>query len=161
MSNLFDLSQNYKQIYDLISEGEEAEVYLDTLESIDDAIEEKADGYAGVIRQLKSDNDGLTNEIKRLQDRKKSNENGINRLKENLQLMMQQTGKTKFKTNLNTFGIQKNPSSLNILDEKKIPKKYFIEQEPKLNSQILKKEIKDGIEIEGAELVQTESLRIR
>lgn len=161
MSNLFDLSQNYKQIYDLISEGEEAEVYLDTLESIDDAIEEKADGYAGVIRQLKSDNDGLTNEIKRLQDRKKSNDNGINRLKENLQLMMQQTGKTKFKTNLNTFGIQKNPASLKILDEKKIPKKYFIEQEPKLNSQILKKEIKDGIEIEGAELVQTESLRIR
>lgn len=161
MSNLFDLTQNYKQIYDLISEGEEAEVYLDTLESIDDAIEEKADGYAGVIRQLKSDNDGLTNEIKRLLDRKKANENGINRLKENLQLMMQQTGKTKFKTNLNTFGIQKNPASLNILDEKKIPKKYFIEQEPKLNSQILKKEIKDGIEIEGAELVQTESLRIR
>lgn len=161
MSNLFDLSQNYKQIYDLISEGEEAEVYLDTLESIDDAIEEKADGYAGVIRQLKSDNDGLTNEIKRLQDRKKSNDNGISRLKENLQLMMQQTGKTKFKTNLNTFGIQKNPASLKILDEKKIPKKYFIEQEPKLNSQILKKEIKDGIEIEGAELVQTESLRIR
>ena len=161
MSNLFDLTQNYKQIYDLISEGEEAEVYLDTLESIDDAIEEKADGYAGVIRQLESDNDGLTKEIKRLQDRKKSNDNGISRLKENLQLMMEQTGKTKFKTNRNTFRISKNPASLKILDEKKIPKKYFIEQEPKLNSQILKKEIKDGIEIEGAELVQTESLRIR
>ena len=161
MSNLFDLSQNYKQIYDLISEGEESEVYIDTLDSVDEAIEDKADGYAGVIRQLESDNDGLTKEIKRLQDRKKSNDNGISRLKENLQLMMEQTGKTKFKTNRNTFGIQKNPASLKILDEKKIPKKYFIEQEPKLNSQILKKEIKDGIEIEGAELVQTESLRIR
>lgn len=161
MSNLFDLTQNYKQVYDLISEGEESEVYIDTLDSVDEAIEDKADGYAGVIRQLESDNDGLTKEIKRLQDRKKSNDNGISRLKENLQLMMQQTGKTKFKTNLNAFGIQKNPASLNILDEKKIPKKYFIEQEPKLNSQILKKEIKDGVEIEGAELVQTESLRIR
>ncbi|MCZ2499788.1 hypothetical protein GN316_24415, partial [Xylophilus sp. Kf1] len=44
MSNLFELKDSYQQVYDLIVEQEDEQILKDTLESINDAIEEKADG---------------------------------------------------------------------------------------------------------------------
>lgn len=162
MTNLFDLSTNYQQVYDLISSGEDESIYLDTLESINEALEDKADSYVGVIKSLEADNDAITKEIKRLQERKQANTNGIKRLKESLQLAMETTGKTKFKTSTNSFGIQKNAPSLKIaVDESTLPDNYFSEQQPKLDRNRLKDDLKNGIEINGVELVQTESLRIR
>lgn len=159
--NLYDLSTNYQQVYDMISQGEDSEVYLDTLDSLNDSIEDKADNYTKVIRQLEGDNEVIKKEIERLQARKKANENGIRNMKGNLQLSMEMTGKTVFKTATNSYGIQNNPPKVEITDEQRIPKKYFIEQKPKLNKQILKQDMKDGQEIDGVQFVQTKSLRIR
>lgn len=44
---------------------------------------------------------------------------------------MQLTGKTKFKTELFSFGIQKNPPAVVIDNEEDIPKEYYIPQDPK------------------------------
>ena len=41
MSNLFELKDNYQQVYDLIAEQEDEQILKDTLASINDAIEEK------------------------------------------------------------------------------------------------------------------------
>lgn len=93
MSNLFELKDSYQQVYDLIVEQEDEQILKDTLESINDAIEEKADGYVAVIKSLESDNNAIDEEIKRLRQRKNSNQNGVKRLKESLQEVMEQTGK--------------------------------------------------------------------
>ena len=45
MSSLFILKDNYKQIYELIAEQEDEQILKDTLDSINDALEDKADGY--------------------------------------------------------------------------------------------------------------------
>ena len=74
---------------------------------------------------------------------------------------MQQTGKTKFKTNLFSFGIQKNPASVNITDVYAVPTQFREVQEPKLNKTAILEALKNGEEIAGAEIVQGESLRIR
>ena len=74
---------------------------------------------------------------------------------------MKMTGKTKFKSGMFNFSIQKNPASVNITDERIIPEDYLIPQPPKVNNTTLKKALKDGIEVPGAELKQTEGLRIR
>ena len=98
MPSLFDLSVTHQQVYDLIAEQEDEQILKDTLESINDAIEDKADGYVAVIRTLESDNKTIDEEIKRLRQRKTSNQNGVKRLKESLQEVMEKTGKVKFKT---------------------------------------------------------------
>lgn len=85
MSNLFELKDNYQQVYDLIAEQEDEQILKDTLASINDAIEEKADGYVAVIKSLEADNNAIDEEIKRLRQRKTSNQNGVKRLKESLQ----------------------------------------------------------------------------
>ncbi|MDK7194617.1 siphovirus Gp157 family protein, partial [Lactobacillus gasseri] len=98
MSNLFELSTNYQQIYNLISEQENELILKDTLASINDALENKADSYVAIIKSLEADNKVIDEEIKRLRQRKSTNENGIKRLKESLQQAMEETGKEKFKT---------------------------------------------------------------
>lgn len=161
MPSLFDLSTDYQQLYDLITEQEDEQILKDTLASINDAIEDKADGYVAVIKTLEGDNKAIDEEIKRLRQRKTSNQNGVKRLKESLQEVMEQTGKEKFKTALNSYSIANNPPSLDITDESLIPKQYYIEQQPKLDKKELLKVVKDGLEIEGVELKQSRSLRVR
>lgn len=161
MSSLFILKDNYKQIYDLIAEQEDEQILKDTLDSINDALEDKADGYVAVIKSLETDNIAIDEEIKRLKQRKTSNENGIKRLKETLQQVMEETGKEKFKTALNSYSISNNPPSLEVKDKNVVPKEFFTEQEPKLNKKELLKAVKEGLEIEGIELKQSRSLRVR
>lgn len=161
MASLFDLSTDYKQVYDLIAEQEDEQILKDTLASINDAIEDKADGYVAVIKTLEGDNKAIDEEIKRLRQRKTSNQNGVKRLKESLQEVMEQTGKEKFKTALNTYSIANNPPSIEVINESLIPKSYWVEQAPKLNKKEMLSDIKNGVEIKGAEVVQTRSLRVR
>lgn len=161
MSTLFNLTDNYKQVYELIAQQGDEDVLNDTLASINDALEDKADGYVSVIKSLENDNKAIDEEIKRLQQRKTTNKNGIDRLKESLKESMVATGKTKFKTALNSYNIQNNPQSLNVIDEKNIPKDFWLSQAPKLDKKALLKHIKDSNEIEGVEIKQTQSLRVR
>lgn len=161
MSTLFNLTDNYKQVYDLIAEQGDEQALNDTLESINDALEDKADGYVSVIKSLESDNKAIDDEIKRLQQRKTTNKNGIDRLKESLKVYMEATGKTKFKTALNSYNIQNNPPSLNVIEEKHIPSDFWLSQAPKLDKKALLKHIKENDDVDGVEIKQTKSLRVR
>ncbi|MGQ5218500.1 siphovirus Gp157 family protein [Staphylococcus equorum] len=161
MSTLFNLTDNYKQVYDLIAEQGDEQLLNDTLDSINDALEDKADGYVSVIKSLESDNKAIDDEIKRLQQRKTTNKNGIDRLKESLKASMESTGKTKFKTALNSYNIQNNPPSLNVIEEKHIPSDFWLSQAPKLDKKALLKHIKENDDVDGVKIKQTQSLRVR
>ncbi|MGS0657086.1 siphovirus Gp157 family protein [Staphylococcus arlettae] len=161
MSTLFNLTDDYKQVYDLIAEQGDEQVLNDTLSSINDALEDKADGYVAVIKTLEGDNKAIDDEIKRLQQRKTTNKNGIDRLKESLKEAMETTGKTKFKTALNSYTIASNAPSKDITDLKLIPDEYWVSQAPKINSKLLLDDLKAGKEIPGVELKRTQSLRVR
>ncbi|GAA6817899.1 hypothetical protein HpBTM60_04730 [Helicobacter pylori] len=161
MTTLFNLTDKYKQVYDLIAEQGDEQALNDTLASIKDALEDKADGYVAIIKTLEGDNKAIDDEIKRLQQRKTTNKNGIDRLKESLKEAMETTGKTKFKTALNSYTIANNPPSKDVIDEKLIPKDYWVSQAPKINSKLLLDDLKAGKEIPGAELKRTQSLRVR
>ena len=161
MSNIYELSENYRQVFDAIANGEDDQVYLDTLEAINDSIEDKADNYMRVIKNSEADIEALDKEIKRLQEKKKVLSNGVKRMKESLQEAMERTNKLAFKTTLFSYAIQNNAPSLDNLDIDKIPKKYFVDQEPKLDKKSLLNDLKEGQEINGATMKQTKSLRVR
>lgn len=156
---LYDLSQNYRQVLDLIEEGDER--FLDTLESIDEAIEDKVENYGKLIKSVEAGIEGLKAEEKRLAERRKFMENSVKRMKENVEQSMISTGKKKIKGPLFTFTIQKNPPSVEVIEERHIPQGFWIPQEPKLNKKELLEELKLGHEVPGVELKQSESLRIR
>lgn len=158
--NLYELKENYLKVLELIEAGEEG--LEDTLESINDAIEIKADGYARIIKNLEGSVTALKAEIDRMTDRKKSIENNIERLKENLKNAMIATGKEKIKTDLFNVTVVNNPVAVNVIDEKLIPEEYFkVEIIRKLDKLSLRDAIKNGEEIQGAELMQGKGLRIK
>lgn len=152
------------EILELLTMAEDSELdqkmIRDTMEGLDFEFEEKAEAYAKVVKTLEMDIAGLDEEIQRMTKRKATIKNNIDRLKRSLEGAMIATGKRKFKTSLFGFGIQKNPPSLNVLDESKIPKEFWIEQQPKLDKKAALAYVKEN-KVDWAELSQTESLRIR
>lgn len=165
MNSLYELTSDWLQLYAMMDDPDiDEDTVLDTIEGIDGEIEVKADSYAKVIAQLNADAEALKKESERLNKRRTTIENNITRLKSALQMAMQATGKTKFKTELFSFGIQKNPPSV-IMDEpyiENIPEEYLIPQEPKIDRAKIKEDLKAGKNLEGlAHLEQSESLRIR
>jgi len=159
MATLYELTGQYRELLEL-AESEELDKQLiaDTLEGLDGEIEIKADGYAKVIRELEGKTAVLKDEIDRLSKRKSVIENNIKNLKQALETAMRATGKTKFKTELFSFNIQKNPARLVITGE--VPEEFLIPQEPKVDNKAIKELLKQQ-ELPFAYLEQSESLRIR
>lgn len=158
---LYELSNSYQLLLDALANEEVApEDVSDTLESITDAIEVKAEGYAAVIKTLEAESAALKVEKDRIAKRQTSLDNNAKRLKQHLQDELTKVDMKKVKGNLFTVSIQKNPASLKV-DVDKLPEQYFVPQPPKPDNASVKEALKNGENVEGAELVQTESLRIR
>lgn len=160
MSTLYELTNQYQQLLELESEIDE-QTFIDTLQSIDEAIEDKAENLAKVIKEMEATITTIANEVNRLQSKKQVVANRVSNLKTYLQGEMEKVNKTKIKGELFTVNIQNNPPSLKVDSADKIPKSFYIEQEPTLDKKALKEAVKNGEVIEGVELKQTRSLRIR
>lgn len=154
---LYELTTAYNELLDIDIEPEQLQEHLKNLE---DAIEDKADNIAKVLAELQGDIDTIKKEEDRLYKRRKQFEDRQVFLKNYLQEAMYAVDKTKFKTQLHTFSIQKNPPTLYIIDESKIPEDFY-KIERKLNRTQFKDAIKNGYYTDIAELRQTEGLRIR
>ena len=161
MATLYELTEEYRQLLEMMEDDSvDPEVLQDTLEGVDGEIEAKADNCAKLIRELNGVASVINEEIERLKARKDVISNNADRVKKYLEKAMIDTGKRKFKTALFGFNIQKNPASVVVDQEDKIPEEYWIKQDPKLNKALLKKWLKDNPE-DFAHLEQSEGLRIR
>lgn len=161
MGTLYELKSEYLQLRDMAGDPDiSPEALRDTMDAINGELEDKADGYARVIRELEAEEAGLDAEIKRLQARKSAVSGNKRRIKDALESAMRETGKLKFKTALFSFGIQRNPPSVAILSEN-IPLDYLVVPEPQPDKKRILAELKAGATFDWAELRQTEALRIR
>lgn len=156
---LYELTENYRKVSEM--EDLDEITLKDTLDSIQEDIETKIQNIAFVIKEKKADLTAIEETIKTLQKRKTSTEKTISHLQEYSQNAMEVTNTQKIKTPLITVWIQDNKESVNITDEDKLNKKYLVEQPFKPDKKLLLADLKEGKEVEGAEIQQTRSLRIR
>ena len=164
MLKLYEIAQEYMQLCEIVEDTDvDEQVFEDTLAGIEAELEEKADAYAVILANLDNDTEKIDKEIERLTKIKKILKSRSDFLKRNITNNMLLMNKKKFKTDIHSYSISKNAPSLNILDEAKIPEKYMIAQEPKLDRKALLSDVKaNPEEFNGiAETKQTESLRIR
>jgi len=158
---LYELTQNYINLQDLLEDETIGQDIIEAaMKEVGEDIEEKAQNYAVIIKNLEAEAEALEKEEKRLAARKSSLRNRNKILKDNLENSMKAIGKTKFKTNLFSFNIGKNPPSVNIDDENLIPDQYIVYTKSAAKKAMLD-DIKQGVIIPGVSLKQTESLRIR
>ena len=161
MATLYELTGQYLEVLEMAEDKNDATVIIDTLEAIGGEIEDKADGYAKVLRELDGKVAMIDEEIARLQSMKKTINNNMKHIKGNLEKSMIVTGKRKFKTSLFSFGIQKNPASVTVLNADAIPAQFWKQQDPVLDKKGLLAYLKENGNTDYAELTQSESLRIR
>lgn len=160
--NIFELSAAKREILEQIEDGTlTAEQAFDTLESIDESLEDKYDGYAAIDASLKLDEEALASEIKRLQARKTAIANERKRLRNNVLASLEALDMKRLKTNRFTISRMQRKAYV-ITDEEALPAKYrkreFIET---IDKKAVEQDLKDGVEVEGAEIQDTQALQIR
>lgn len=165
MSRLYELTEQYEDILNMLYDGQtDEQLIFDTLESMEGEIEDKADNYAKLIKTMQSDAEMIKLEEERLYNRRKALENRAVTLKNTLQSNLEFIGKTKFKTVLFSFNVQANGGKqpLEITDNLgDIPGKYLIPQPPVPDNEAIRQLLTEK-EVEWAHLKpRGQSLRIR
>lgn len=165
MSSLYELTGYYAMLQNMLEDEEMSDEEIsDRLKDLNDEIEMKADNYAKMIRNFETSLEGIKIEAKRLSERKSKLEANIKRLKDDLQTAMITTGKTKFKTDLFSFGIQKNGGALPVIvdvDTSELPDDLVIVSE-KPDLKAIEKYIKETGDVTFAHFGERgESLRIK
>ena len=160
---LYELTGVWQQVLSMMEDPDVPEkAGRDTLEGIGGEIEEKADAYAKIMRQLQAEADAIEKEMERLNDRRDMLISRVVRMKEALMESMRATGKTKFKTTLFSFGIRKASQKRLVIDhEETVPDKYWVQPPKVIDRKMLKEDLTHGDMPGVAHLEQSEYLSIR
>lgn len=130
------------------SAGEE---FRDYIQSIMDA----RDAIASTV-------DGLTAQIKRLQELKASRESYVARVDASVLAWLQMNGLQNIVLPHHTLKVRTNPPSVQVTDEALIPEAYWRVKEVKSVDKVtLKEDLKSGAIVDGCALVQTQRLEIK
>ena len=137
------------------------QMFIDTLDAIEDTIEHKVENIIKFLKHLESEINAYKAEEMRLQRKRKSLENKFNGLKEYTKQMLELAGFEKIKAGLFNVRLQKNPPAVIIKDESLIPQEYRIPQPDLIDKKKILQAITNGIKVEGAELApESRHLRI-
>lgn len=160
MSTLYEITLEQKNLINEIEQmdGEitpEMEAALAITES---QLQQKSIAYLEVIRAKESFNGLIDNEIKRLQQLKKVNNNVIDRLNDNLLLAVKTFG--EFTVGTQKFGTRKS-SQVIVEEVNSLPKEYkTIKVTESADKVALKKAIQAGEEIKGVHIQENLNLKI-
>lgn len=159
--NLYDLATQYKKIQEFADESldndevteDDLEVLIDTIDAVQDSLENKLENTVKLMKSWEYSIEALKKEEERLAKKRKVLENRQKSLKTYAQSALESNGIDKVKAGLFKIRLQKNPPSINILDSSKVPDTYKIAQEPKIDSKALLNDVKNGLAVEGVELI--------
>lgn len=163
MSTLYELKAQYATLLAMAEDGDmDPEAVTDTLASLKDGIEDKAIGYAQVIKSLDSDVKAIEEEEKRLAARKHSLKNNQARMKEALTEALQTAGLKKVKSPLMTVWVQAS-TSVQVPDDYRMLPPQFVTKKVThvVDKRSIKAALESGTTVVGAELKTNWSPRIR
>lgn len=160
---LYEINDSLRSVLDQINEiaetneGEIPELWSNLLDDIQLSKEKKSLDIARYIKSLKLQTIAIKSEIDKLSQRYRSCMNQSDRLTEYLKSNMAPGEKYK---DSNTIISWRKSERLKVNNENIIPSIY-IKTEITIMKSILKRDIKNGIEIEGVELEPIQNIQIR
>ena len=164
-NSLYELSTQLQRINDTLID--EQGILDETLEAEIDrllpAIAEKAGNIGRWIRNIDGNIEAVESEITRLKKRKEVNGHLQDRLKAYLKDSMEKAGMDKIDTGIMVLAIQRNPPSVELVDEAAIPASYkdIIPEQYVISKKRILEALKAGEEVKGAVLMQGTHLRLR
>lgn len=164
---LYALANDYLALLDAIDNDEiPEEAIADTLESITACIDDKADSIACLLKNLDADIVAIKAEEERLAERRKAKERQKERIKQYLSETLQSAGITKIETARNKITFRKS-ETVEVDEEsfiawaQKHRDDLLTYSAPTADKTAIKKALKDGIEIVGAELRINNNIQIK
>lgn len=161
--SLFQISQDFSQLNNLIEMDENNPEFIALLDNISAVFKDKVTNIAYLIRNLEASADGIKEAEKAMSNRRKAIESKAERLRKYLIDNMITSDQLKIECPYFAISIRNNPPSVNINDIDSIPFEYFDIPKPipQLNKNRLKEDLKSGLVIGGASLVSDKSLQIK
>ena len=158
---LYEISDTYQQAIGRALETEEdASALTRELSTIMDSFAVKAEAVLGYVRNVEADANAYKAEADRMATHFKALQSKIDRLKEYLAHEMRRCNLTELPAGPNELNFVKNPWSVELdLPADELPEKYR-RVKVEADKAALATDLKTGIEVCGARLVQTERLRI-
>lgn len=162
MSSIYELNKDYAELSAMLEAAEteeEIQAIQDTLEMINVSIEEKLENTGKFIKNTESDITGIKAEIERLTAMKKTKENFVERLKNNVEYAMKQKGLDALTVGTFKCGYRKS-ESVEITNLDVIPAE-FTKVEIKADKTAIKRALKAGETVEGAEIKVNQNFYIK
>ena len=151
MSNLYELTSDLEILKDM----DEIEDTKEIVSLIEAEIINKGTGIVKLDRIFDANIKAIKNEIDRLQAKKRVVENNRKRLREYTVSCLENLGHKKIETPVGNMTIRKTAPILRIVDESKLPEKYLeVVQTYKINKDMIKEDLKSGINIDGAYMTE-------
>lgn len=161
METLYELADNYKAVKDMLDTAEtdeDLQALMDTLDAINDALEVKVENTLWVIETLKAEKEMFTKLANDAATAKKKRDANIERLKHYIDEQLQKAGIEKLQAGAFKLSYRKSESVL-ITDDQAIPDIY-LKVKKEADKTAIKKAIKEGLEVDGAELVTNKNLQM-
>ena len=162
MASIYELNKDYAELSAMLEAAEteeEIQAIQDTLEMINVSIEEKLENTGKFIKNMESDIAGIKAEIDRLTAMKKTKENFVERLKNNVEFALKEKGLETLTVGTFKAGYRKS-ESVEIINLDIIPAD-FTKVEIKADKTAIKKAIKAGETVEGAEIKVNQNFYIK
>lgn len=154
MASLYEINQDILNCID-ITTGEILD--YEKLEELQIERNEKIENIALWIKNLEAETKAIKEEINVLHERSEMKERKIEKLKQYLMGSVEK----KFETSKVIISYRKSVS-VNITDESKIEEKYIKTKiETAVDKTAIKEDIKNGIAVSGAELIEKQNIQIK
>lgn len=161
MAELYEVSERYKNIQDLIGNEEITEEILkNAAEDVEDELQEKLLNIAKLCKNIKGNKAMIKDEEKRLEKKETVLDNRLKSLENYIKLCLNNARLNKMDLGIFKISIRKSEST-EITNLSLIPEEFLKFKDPEPNKTEIKKAIKEGREIQGAVIIENESLVIK
>ncbi len=163
MNSIYNIQSEYQQLVNqLIENGGEITSELELALQINkDNFHSKSENYAYITKQFDGEMDIIDNEIKRLQQAKRSREKTIERLKATIEMAMNTFEIDKIETPLIKISFR-NSESVEVTDVNDLPNEYKVIKVTEAADKLkIKDALKSGMFIEGCLIKTNRNLQIK
>lgn len=165
MAHLYEIVRHRAEFERLAESGEvDAQTVMDTLESLDGELNEKAVAIAQFSRNIDATAQAVRDAGKAMLERAARLEKRAESIRQYMLFQLQHAQVSKIECPWFTIAIKRNPPAVIIDDEKALPAEYLTQPEPpapRPDKTKIKDAIKAGTDVPGARLVQTDRLDVR
>lgn len=160
--NLYELSGQLQAALDALETdpGTGEAIGWEAVEALEMERDAKLENYALAVKNYRSDAAKIDVEIKQLQARKKSAEHRAERLESCVSRVMEQAGLERFQTPRAEVSFRKS-EAVQVIDLQLLAEGYKRQKPAEPDKVAIKRAIKAGREVPGAQLLTNRSLQIK